>query len=316
MEILIQLGILVLGFILLIKGADWFVEGASQIAQKFHIPPLVIGLTIVAFGTSAPEAAVSISAGLKGNADLAISNIVGSNILNILLILGITSLVLPLVVQKSTLYFELPFTIFVTAILLILGMIGNSISFIDGIILWGLFLCFFAYLIIIALKDKQNENESTSANTISNNSVLIMLLFTIGGLAAVIIGSNLSVDSVSTIAKIIGLDERTIGLTVVAFGTSLPELITSVTAAKKGETDIAIGNIIGSNIFNILFVIGTTALLTPVPFKNAFLFDSVIAIASAFLLFIFVFKSKRLNRICGGIFLVLYAAYFATLFIL
>ena len=316
MEIALQILLLVLGFVCLIKGADFFVEGASKIACKFHIPEIIIGLTIVAFGTSAPEAAISIAAGMKGSADLAISNVTGSNIMNILLILGITSLILPLPVKKNTFRFEIPFVIAITILLAVLGSFGNSLDFKDGIILWAVFIGFFVYLVMLAKRGEGNADDV--AKLTEKDTMLKIILMTVGGIAAIIIGSNLTVDSATYIAKALGVSDRIIGLTIVAFGTSLPELITCITAARKGNTDIAIGNIVGSNIFNILFVLGTTCLFTPVKFTaEGNLFDTIIAIGAAVVLFLSVCNKKRkMGRIAGIIMILLYAAYFTYITVL
>ncbi len=313
MTILINLALLMVGFVLLIKGADYFVEGASKIADRYHIPQIVIGLTIVAFGTSAPEAAISITSALQGNAGIAIGNVVGSNIMNILLIIGITSIILPLKIQKNTLRFELPYVIFVTTILLLLGKADGILSIVDGLILWGLFLIFFSYLFWLSKKGEAVIDEIEEAD--ENDTLLKLLFITVGGLVAIVLGSRLTIDGATGIAEIFGMDERFIGLTIVAFGTSLPELITCITAALKGKDDIAIGNIIGSNLFNILFVIGTTCLIQPVEFASGFLFDTLIAVASAVLLFLFVLPKLKVSRISGFLMLVAYAVYFVQLFI-
>lgn len=302
-----QLGLLVIGFVLLIKGADVFVDGSAGIAAKFGIPQLVIGLTIVAMGTSAPEAAVSISAALKGSADITIGNIVGSNILNILIILGISSVIVPLTVAGSTVKFEIPFMIFVTVITALLGLDGN-IGIIDGIIFLGLFAAYLVYLFIMAKKDKQDEEKQ------DNMSAARAVIYIILGLAMVVLGSSFTVDAASAIAKALGLSERFIGLTIVALGTSLPELFTSVSAARKGNADIAIGNIVGSNIFNILFIIGVSAMITEVPFARGFIFDTVIAAAAAVMLLVCTFAGKgRLKRWAGVLMLLSYGAYFAVI---
>lgn len=313
MQFIIQLFLLILGFAMLIKGADWFVEGASRIADRFHIPQLVIGLTIVAFGTSAPEAAISITAAMKGNADITIGNVLGSNIINILLILGITALIIPLTVQKSTLKFEIPFVIFISAVLLIQGKLDGKISLADGVILWGLFLIFLGYLLKMA-KSGQEVLEEVPKDD-KKTSVPILVLMTILGMVLIIVGSDVTVDSATKIAKMFGLSERFIGLTIVAFGTSLPELITSVTAALKGKDDIAVGNIVGSNIFNILFVIGTTAFIQTVPFAQSFFVDGILCIAAAVLLFLCVLKDQKLKRWSGILMLVIYTGYFTYLLI-
>lgn len=314
MNFLINLGLLAAGFILLIKGADYFVEGASKIADKLGIPQLVIGLTIVAFGTSAPEAAISISSAIKGNTGIAIGNIVGSNILNILLILGVTSCITVLKVAESTVYFEIPFVIFITAVLVLIGETQGELGYISGIVLWILFILFFVYLIKMAKKGKSDENAAEGENYDGKKEpALKLVLITLAGLAAIVIGSDLTVDGATEIAKILGISERIIGLTIVAFGTSLPELITSVTAAIKGKADIAIGNIVGSNIFNILFVLGTTSLIKSVPYSSNFVIDGIVAIAAAIILFLGVLRKKQLGRLVGIIMLISYAGYFTYL---
>lgn len=308
MEMLIQCLLLVVGFVMLVKGADWFVDGASGIADKFGVPQLVIGLTIVAMGTSMPEAAVSIAAALKGSAEITIGNIVGSNILNILIILGITSAIVAVAVAKSTIKVEIPYMLVITAVLLIMGYTGNVISFVEGIVLWVLFIVYLAYLFVMAKKQKEEVEEESK-----NNSLIKLVVAVVIGLVLVVWGSNVAVDAATNIAKIIGLSERFIGLTIVALGTSLPELVTSVSAAIKGKADIAIGNIVGSNIFNILFVVGTAALITPVVFAPNFMIDTIIAIAAGVLLWLCVFKTKKLNRVAGIVMLICYAGYFVYL---
>lgn len=307
MEILIQLVLLVVGFVMLVKGADWFVEGAAGIAAKFGIPQLVVGLTIVAMGTSAPEAAVSITAALKGSADITIGNVVGSNIMNILVILGLTAAIIVTPVAKSTVKIEIPYMIGITFLLLVLGASGNQISFWEGVILWAAFLVYLGYLFWMATKNKEEEEEE------EEKPVWKLLVLTVVGLVLVVFGSDVTVDAASAIASAFGMSERLIGLTIVAFGTSLPELCTSVSAAMKGKSDIAIGNIVGSNVFNILFVVGTTALITPVAFQANFIIDTLIAAAAAILLWVCVFKNHKLNRVGGAIMLVSYAAYFVYL---
>lgn len=307
MEIFLQIILLFVGFAMLIKGADWFVDGSSGIATKFKIPQLVIGLTIVAMGTSAPEAAVSIAAALKGNADITIGNIVGSNILNILIILGISALITPLAVAKSTIKVEIPFMIVVTLLLLGMGYNG-TISLLEGIILLLVFLVYLGYLFLLAKNDKNKDEEN-----IKDVSIWKALIWTVVGLVLIVYGSNVTVDAATKIAQIVGLSERFIGLTIVALGTSLPELFTSVSAARKGNADIAIGNIVGSNIFNILFVIGISSVIVPVPFANGFRFDTIIAVAAAVLLLLCSLKDKKLKRWSGILMLLSYAAYFVAI---
>lgn len=309
MQIAIQMLLLVAGFCLLIKGADWFVEGASGIADKFGIPQLVIGLTIVALGTSLPEAAVSIAAALEGSADITIGNVVGSNIMNVLVILGFTSVICAIPVQKSTVKYEIPFVIIVTVVLGLLGLFDNTVSRLDGILLWVLMAVYMGYLLKMAKKGTTPEEEKKEKKM----SVWKMLLMVVVGAVMIVGGSKVTVDAASKLATIFGMSERFIGLTIVALGTSLPELVTSATAAVKGKSDIAMGNIIGSNIFNILFVVGTTAVITPVEYQATFLADSLIAVGAAVLLLLCVIRKKKLTRSGGIIMLLGYAVYFVYL---
>lgn len=311
MNILIAIILLVLGFVMLTKGADWFVDGSSALAARLGIPQLVIGLTIVAMGTSAPEAAVSITSALKGNEGITVGNVVGSNIMNILLILGIASVIVPLAVQKSTRMIEIPYMIAITILFGVLGYTGEMITRIEGGILWIAFLIYLGYLLWMAKKGKE-ENEPDE----KQKSLPVQLLMILVGLVCIVLGSDFVVDGATEIAKVIGISERIIGLTIVAFGTSLPELVTSVTAARRGNADIAIGNIVGSNVFNILFVAGTSALITPVVFESKFLFDTIVATAVAILLLVCVCnKEGKLKRSGGIIMLAAYAAYFVKLLI-
>lgn len=303
---MVQVFILAVGFFMLVKGADWFVEGAAGVARKLGISQLVIGLTIVAMGTSMPEAAVSITAALNQNAGIMVGNIVGSNILNILIILGITALITNVAIQRSTLRYEIPYMIGITIVLLVFGATSSVITATEGLILLILFALFLLYLFVGA----KNEDMQEEAAEIP---VWKCLLFMLAGGILVVKGSDFAVESASEIARFFGMSERFIGLTIVAFGTSLPELVTSVTAAKKGNAGIAIGNIVGSNIFNIVFVIGITALICPVPFENKFLFDTVIAILSGALLWVGTVKHKELRKPCGIVMLVCYALYFVLL---
>ena len=315
-NIVISVVFLILGFWGLIKGADIFVDSASQIAAKLNVPLIVIGLTIVAFGTSAPEAAISITSAFQNNAGIAVGNVVGSNIMNILLILGISALICKLPVKKNTFRYEIPFVAAITAIMLLLGIIGGSIDRLDGVILAVLFAAFMMYLIKLA-KSGDSSYADDVPDIDKNVSIPKMILFVIIGLAMIVLGSDFTVSGATKIAAIAGLDDRIIGLTIVAFGTSLPELVTCIQAARKNKVDIAIGNIIGSNIFNILFVVGISALVSPsaIEFKSSFIIDSAAAIAAAVVLWLLTLKNKRISRLGGGIMLVLYAGYFAYLFI-
>lgn len=304
-----QVLVLIVGFILLVKGADWFVEGAANIAKKLGVPQLIIGLTIVAMGTSMPEAAVSITSAVNGNAGITVGNVVGSNILNILVILGITAVITNVAIQKSTLYCEMPFMIGITVLLLVFGFTGESINMFEGIVLWALFIAFLGYLFWMARKGKGSLEEQDETDVPVWKCILFMV---VGGIM-VVKGSDFAVSGASGIARFFGMSERFIGLTIVALGTSLPELVTSITAAKKGNVGIAIGNIVGSNIFNILFVVGTTALITNVPFDPKFITDTIIAILSGVVLWIGTIRHKELRKPCGNMMLVLYAGYFAYL---
>ena len=307
--VFLQLLLLALGFFLLVKGADWFVEGSSGIADKFGIPQLVIGLTIVAMGTSAPETAVSITAALKGNANIAVGNVVGSNILNILIILGISSVITSIAVAKTTIRYEIPIMLGITLLLLAFGANGGTICLWEGIVL---LLCFSGYLFYMFVMTKKGEMQSEAMED-TKKPIWKLLLAGVVGVGLIIWGSDITVDAATALAKTFGMSEKFIGLTVVALGTSLPELFTSVIAARKGKADIAIGNIVGSNIFNILFVIGTSALIIPVAFEASFVIDCLVAVAAGVILWLCVFHKKKLKRLDGIIMLAAYAAYFVYL---
>ena len=306
MNMILEMLLLALGFVLLVKGSDWFVDGASGIAAKLRIPQLVIGLTIVAMGTSAPEAAVSISAALKGSADITIGNIVGSNILNILIILGLASAIVPIAVAKSTIRVDIPFMLVITGMLLALGW-DLTITLVDGLIMLALFATYLGYMLYMAKKGGDEGEE------IKDLKLWQALLCTILGLVLIVWGADVAVDAATALARIFGLSERFIGLTVVALGTSLPELFTSVTAARKGNADIAIGNIVGSNIFNILFVVGLSAMIVPVPFTPNFRIDTMVAIAAGVMLLLCSLGQKKLVRWHGIAMLLGYGTYFLYL---
>lgn len=310
LDMLLDIALLIVGFVLLIKGADVFVEGASKIAAKLHVPQIVIGLTIVAFGTSAPEAAVSIASAFKDSADIAIGNIIGSNICNVLLILGLSGIIGVLSVKKNTFRYESPFVIVISAVLLLLGLLNNGLSRLDGVILWIFFLVFLFYLYRLTKKGEDTSVDDVPELT-EKDRVWKMILMIVLGLVCIVFGSQLTVDAASSIATAFGVTQRVIGLTVVAIGTSLPELMTSVMASKKGKNDIAIGNIIGSNIFNILFVLGTAALVAPsgIPFVSDFLWDGIISIAAVVLFLVFVACKKQLPKWGAAIMLASYMAY-------
>ena len=305
--------LLLIGFILLIKSADFFVDGSSSIAKTLKIPTIVIGLTIVAFGTSAPEAAVSISAALKGQNDIAIANAVGSNIFNLLGVLGISAILSPVKVQKNTIVKGFPFAILASLSLLILsydikfqGYNENVLTRSDGLMLFALFLIFMYYLLELALSSKEEMKvEKGSSKEPIAKSILISII----GIIGIIIGGNLVVDSARDIALTLGMSENLIGLTIVSIGTSLPEFVTSVIAAKKGESDIVICNIIGSNIFNILFVLGISSIIHSINVTPIVYFDMIIMLVFTVITYIFAVTKKKVTKFEGIILTTTYLLY-------
>ena len=310
----------VIGIFLLLKGADYLVDGSSSLAKKFKISNLVIGLTIVAFGTSIPELVVNIIASLKGNGDIAFGNIVGSNIANILLILGITATITSLKIQHSTTWKEIPFSLLAAIVLFIFAsammldkLALNSISRSEGIILLLFFTIFLYYVFELAKKNKnQMEDKKLEIKKISSAKIFLYILV---GLVALYIGGKWTVEGAVALARLIGLSEYFISLTIVAVGTSLPELFTSVKAAIKGNSDLAVGNIVGSNIFNIFWILGVSAIIIPISFPAFAIIDLSILLGTSFLLFLFMFIGKKheLERWQGIIFILLYAAYIVYL---
>lgn len=306
----VDVALLIVGFILLIKGADVFVEGASKVAAMLKIPQIVIGLTIVAFGTSAPEAAVSITSAFKGTAGIGIGNILGSNICNVLLILGLSGIIGSLSIKKNTYKIETPYVVLISIVLLLIGYFDGNLSFIDGCILWVFFLLFLYYL--YRLTQKGDDSAIDDVPELEEGDRLWKLIVMIAaGIFCVVIGSRLTVNGASDIAKQFGVSERIIGLTIVSIGTSLPELVTSVSASFKGKNDIAIGNIIGSNIFNILFVLGTASLVAPaaIPFASNFLADGIISIAAIAMFMLFIGKDMKLKKYGAFAMLISYICY-------
>lgn len=308
---LINLILLVIGFVILIKGADLFVDGASGVAGNFKVSKILIGLTIVAFGTSAPEFAVSVKSLVSGSGDIVLGNVIGSNILNVLLILGCSAVVHSLNVKNHTVKKELPITLLFSTLFAVLltdslfdkGAV-NMFTRSDGIVLLLFFLVFIYYLISMSRKKVETEDEKTI-------SMKKAILFTIIGIAGIVLGSNFVVDSATAIAKILGISERLIGLTIIALGTSLPELVTSVTATKKGEYDIAIGNVVGSNIFNIGMVIGVpVSVFGGIGIVNFSLVDLIVMIGAALLLFLFSLKDYKITRKEGIVFLLVFVVYY------
>ena len=307
MEIVKGLVLLAVGFVLLVKGADVFVDGASGLAKLLGVPPLVVGLTVVAMGTSAPEAAVSISSGLKEATGIAIGNVLGSNLLNVLVILGITAVLVEVPIQESTFKIEIPFTIAITLLFLFLGVPDGSISRFDAAILCVCFVVYLGYTIYLGLRDGGAEEEELA------QPAWKLVAFLVIGAVFVVLGSNFVVDGATGIARAFGVSERVIGLTIVALGTSLPELVTSVTAALRKEADIAIGNIVGSNIFNILFVLGLSGVLNPIPFDKNFILDGILAAGAMLMLWVACVRTRSLRRGWGAVMLASYAAYLGFL---
>lgn len=316
--IILSLLKLVIGFVLLVKGADFFVDGASSIAKKLAIPSFVIGLTIVAFGTSAPELAVSISAAMKGSNDIAIGNVVGSNIFNTLVVLGASAALTPIAVEKGIIKRDYPLSIFAAVLLAVLAMdtvFGKSDAMIlgrlDGIIL----LIAFAFFMYMTVKEglKQRALMKEEEEEIEIMPVWKSLVLLVVGLAGIVIGGDMSVEGAKEIARVLGLSEALIGLTIVAFGTSLPELVTSVIAAKKGESDIAVGNVIGSNIFNIFLILGLSATILPMNVSSTYLYDMAMLVGVMVLTYIPIAKTKKVSRPMGIVMMLVYVAYTAYL---
>lgn len=301
--------LLILGFVLLVKGADFFVEGSSSVAKLLRIPTIIIGLTIVAFGTSAPELAVSISASLSGSNDIAVGNVIGSNIFNLMMVLGLCSLLAPMPMDKKILNGDYLYAILAAAVMLLLFGFDHDLSRLDGIILLIMFAYFMGKTVRSALKDRAAETNDGDEEEIKVLSPLLSVVYIIGGMAAIVIGGNLVVDNASLIAASFGLSETLIGLTVVAFGTSLPELVTSMVASKKGENGLALGNVIGSNLFNILFVLATSTTISPMKVDVLSTFDAIFLIAVSALIWLMAKKDCQIGRMRGVIMVALYLAY-------
>ena len=307
--------LLLVGFALLIKGADIFVDGASSIAKKLGIPPVIVGLTIVSIGTSAPELAVSLISALKGSNEIAIGNVIGSNLFNALMVLGITTIVLPIIIVKKKVKSDFLINLFVTILLFILtfdtlfGASRNIISRFDGLIL--ICICI-AYIIFLIIKARRTDMPEPSDEE-KNINVLIKILLIIIGAVGIVAGGQLVVNSATSIATSLGMSEKLVGLTIVAMGTSLPELVTSVVAALKGENDIALGNVLGSNIFNILLILGASSLISPIVVESSLMIDFLYLIAITIIMFIMIFankkEEKKLSRVEGVFLVALYIGY-------
>lgn len=310
MDIAIDIFLLIGGFVLLIKGADLFVEGSASLARKLKIPSLVVGLTIVAMGTSAPELAVSISASCSGANSMAVSNVVGSNIFNLLVVLGACALIKPVGVTKDILKRDYPVSIFATVLFFVFLLLGNDIGRIEAGIFILLMAGYMVWTVKSALKNRAPEkDEQKKFNPIK------CALFIILGAAAIVFGGNLVVDHASNLGAAVGMSETLIGLTICAIGTSLPELVTTIAAARKGETDMAMGNVIGSNIFNILFILGLSGVISPIEIASAevmkTLIDSGFYIVVCILAYVFCLTGKKITRVEGGILVLIYAGYTA-----
>lgn len=329
MSILLSIIPLVAGLVLLVKGADLFVDGSSGLAVKWGIPSLVVGLTVVALGTSAPEAAISITAAARATDTMAIAGVFGSNIVNTLVILGITALVREVPLKRSTLRLDIPFVILVTGILLTLCVHDGSLGRMDAGVLILLLVGYTAYLVRAARRGASGPKDVSGVEEASSNEELAevnekntpgfmrgsarLALMCLIGAVGICFGAHLTVDGATGIAQILGLSERVVGLTVVALGTSLPELVTSLSAARKGQTDIAIGNVVGSSVFNVLFVLGVSGLISPIPFAPELLFDGLVSLASIALLWFVCIRTRTLRRGGGVSLLASYAVYLGAL---
>lgn len=299
--------LLVVGFILLIKGADCFVDGSSSVAKKLKVPSLIIGMTIVAMGTSLPECSVSITASMSGQNGLSIGNAVGSNIFNLMVVCGFCALFAPLPVSQGTLKKEFPFSIIVALLLLALGAYGMSLGRLDGGILLVVFVAFLLWMIMSAKKARSNA--ATSDEEYEILPVWQCVIYILGGIVAIKYGGDFVVKSATEIATSFGMSDTLVGMTIVAFGTSLPELVTSIVAAKKNEVDMAIGNVIGSNIFNILFVLGIAAAISPITFIWDNIIDTVALVVMSLLVLVFAWTKQKIKRLEGAAMLIVYAGY-------
>lgn len=311
--------LIIVGFVLLIKGADWLVEGSSNVAKKFHIPEIIIGLTIISIGTSMPELFVSITSAIDGYSDMAIGNVIGSNIVNLLFILGLSSIIKAISFKRETRLIEIPICLFVTAIFMLICNIGQDVSRIDGIILIALFIVFIIYTIIMSKKGEEfdkEDRETIIKEDISKNKTIKDILFIIIGIIALKVGGDLAVDNAVNVAKFFGLSEKIISVTILAIGTSLPELVTSVSAAIKGKSDIAIGNVLGSNIFNMLLIIGTSSLIKPIEYNMSYNKDMIVLLLGTIILSIFpvIPPKNKMSRMNGIIYCVIYLGYMISLF--
>lgn len=312
---LLSVFLIIIGFIFLIASADLLVDGSSGIAKKFHIPEIIIGLTIVSIGTSMPELFVSITSALEGHSDMSLGNIIGSNLSNLLLILGLSAIIKPVVFQKETRLYEIPMCLFFTITLMIFCNTNDGISRIEGIVLLLLFCVFLGYTIFMGIKESKTNLEKDDAKEEKNNNIVKNIILVILGVIGLKVGGDLTVDNAVNVANYFNISEKIISLTILAVGTSLPELVTSVTAAIKGNSDIAIGNIIGSNIFNILLILGVASIIKPITYNVTYNFDiSILIVATVILaLFPFIPPKDKMSRANGIIYFLMYIAYLAIL---
>lgn len=314
--------LLIVGMVLLVKGADWFVSGSSAIAKALKIPPLIIGLTLVSMGTSAPEASVSINSAVNGMNNMSIGNVVGSNIFNTLLILGVSSLIVPLSVSKDIKRYDIPVMVCIYGVLLLFGFVITplKLDIFESVTLLALFAAYTVFLIIRAKKANKGlalAGGSSTPQTAEKKKrpIAVSIILAAVGLAGIIFGGDLVVDNASDIAKAVGMSESLVGLTIVAVGTSLPELVTSITASVKKENDIAIGNVIGSNIFNIIFILGLSSTISPLALDKSALVDMLVMFGSGVILLLIALFSKKMQRWQGAVTLLLYIGYLTYIII-
>lgn len=301
---------LIVGFVLLIKGADSFVDGSSSIAKRFHVPSIIIGLTIVAMGTSLPETAVSVTASISNNNALAISNAVGSNIFNLMMVIGVCALLTPVAVQRDVVRRDIPFSVFCAILLLVLGYLGNmTLGHLDGALMIVLFAGFIFYMIFKALSASKTGDASEEAEDVKIMSVPRSLIYIVLGGVGIALGGDVVVKSASNIAVTFGMSQTLVGLTIVSVGTSLPELVTSIVAARKNEIDMALGNAIGSNVFNILMVLGIASAISPIAFLTENIIDIGVLLGFSLLVWLFAATKKRIDKLEGLIMAALYVAY-------
>ncbi len=300
----INIVLLIVGFVLLIKGADFFVDGSSSVAKLLGVPSVVIGLTVVAMGTSAPEAAVSITAGVTGSNEIAISNVIGSNLFNMLVVVGVCAAIKPFELDRGIMKRDFPVNVAATIIVLICVFVGKTLSRIDGIVILALMIIYLIWVVVSAIRHRE-----VAADEVQTLSPALSIVFIIGGLAAIVFGGDLVVDNAVAVAKAVGWSETFIGLTIIAIGTSLPELVTSIVAARKGESGLALGNVVGSNIFNLLFILGLSGSLSPIAANTEALINIGILLAATIMVFIWCVTAKRVSRATGIIWALAYVAY-------